>query len=271
MTHGWLTLWRPLLHAWDAWVLFLVLTGLVPFHGVLAYGRLSAAPDPIPTKTKLRLYATIVAMEWALVALTVAILHRHGLKLADIGQTLGNPRRSLAVMALGLLGLLALTVFNTRQVRSASREDLIATVRRARKFVPVGSTQVAAFGLVSLTAGICEEILYRGWLVNFVGALTGSIWTGMIASAALFGIGHAYQGRQGIAATGALGLVFGTMFVLVQSLVPGQVIHAAIDIVNGILAGRVVKQLGPVWEEADEPRGSPGQDQAGEGPTSTLL
>jgi len=39
-------------------------------------------------------------------------------------------------------------------------------------------------------------------------------------------------------------IVFGTMFVLVRSLVPGQVLHAAIDLVNGTLAGRVVKRLG---------------------------
>jgi len=39
------------------------------------------------------------------------------------------------------------------------------------------------------------------------------------------------------------------MFVMVKSLVPGQIIHAAIDIVNGTLAGRVVKRLGP--EESD--------------------
>ena len=43
---------------------------------------------------------------------------------------------------------------------------------------------------------------------------------------------------------------------LVKSLVPGQAIHAAIDVVNGILAGRVVKRLGPEVEpppEGEEP------------------
>jgi len=234
---------RLLLHAWDAWLLCAVLAGLVPFHGVLAYSRLRAARDPIPTRTKLRLYGTIVVLEWALVAATVAVAHRHGLGLRDLGETLGNPRLTLAVTSLGLLGLLALTEFNLRQIRRAGREELELTVERARKFVPVGSKEIAAFALVSITAGICEEILYRGWLVTFLSGLSGSVWIGAVAASVLFGVGHAYQGRQGMIATGLLGALFGSMFVLVKSLVPGQVIHAAIDLVNGILAGRVVRRL----------------------------
>src|SRR5262245_16860376 len=166
---------RLLLHAWDAWLLGLVLAGLVPFHGVLAYGRLRAAADPIPTRMKLRLYGTIVVMEWALVAATVAVAHRHGLGLRDLGETLGNPRLTLSVTSLGLLGLLVLTGFNLRQIRRAGREELAATVERARKFLPVGSAQIVAFALVSLTAGVCEEILYRGWLVTFLSPLFGSL------------------------------------------------------------------------------------------------
>ena len=245
MTQDWLALWGPVVRSWDGWLLTLILAVLVPFHGVLAYGRLQMVDGVIPLRRKLRLYSTIVMMEWGLVAATLAVAHHHGLKPRDLGQTIGNAGISLAVTALGLLALLVLTGFNIHQIRHAGREELEVTVQRARKFVPVGRREGTAFAGVALTAGICEEILYRGWLVSFLGALFGSIWIGMIAAAAVFGIGHAYQGRLGMLATGLLGLLFGSMFVLVKSLVPGQVIHAAIDIVNGILAGRVVKRLGP--------------------------
>jgi len=237
--------WRVLLHSWDAWLLCLVLAGLVPFHGVLAYERLKSGPDPIPTGAKLRLYATIVAMEWGLVALTFAVLHHHGLRLGDVGQRLGNPAITLSATVVGLLGLAALTALNARQIRRAEREELERSVERARKFVPVDSTEVAAFALVALTAGICEEILYRGWLVTFLAAFFGSIWIGVVVAAVLFGLGHAYQGWKGILATGILGVLFGAMFVGVRSLVPGQALHAAIDIVNGVLAGGIVRRLGP--------------------------
>jgi CAAX protease family protein len=253
VTHDWLALWRPVAHSWDGWLLTLILAGLVPFHGVLAYGRLKLVRGVIPTRRKLRLYGTIIAMEWGLTAAALAVAHHHGLSPRDLGQTLGDPRRTLAVTVLGLLALLALTGFNVRQIRRAHREELEATVQRARKFVPVGRTQIVGFAAVSLTAGICEELLYRGWLIHFTGALFGSMWAGMVTAAVLFGAGHTYQGRQGILATGLLGLLFGSMFVLVKSLIPGQIIHAAIDIVNGILAGRVVKKLGPEREPESDP------------------
>jgi membrane protease YdiL (CAAX protease family) len=252
VTHDWLALWGPVARSWDGWLLTLILAGLVPFHGVLAYGRLKVVRGVIPTRRKLRLYGTIVMMEWGLVLAAIAVARHHGLGLRDLGQTLGDPRISIAVTAVGLLALLALTGFNRRQIRRASREELRATVERARTFVPVGRTQVTAFTFVAVTAGICEEILYRGWLISFTGALFGSIWAGMVMAAILFGVGHAYQGRTGIIATGTLGLLFGTMFVTVKSLVPGQIIHAGIDIVNGILAGRVVKRLGPDVEDLGE-------------------
>ena len=262
MTPPALSLWRPLAHSWEGWALCLLLAGVVPFHGVFAYRRLKSGPDPVPTAAKLRLYATIVLMEWVLVALALAIAFRHGVGLADLCEGIANVRITLAVTALGFIGLFVLTMFNVRQIRRAGREELESTVQRARKFVPIGRAEIAGFAVVSLTAGICEELLYRGWLVNFFGALFGSIWLGMIAAAILFGLGHAYQGRHGIAATGVLGLVFGTMFVLVRSLVPGQVLHAAIDLVNGTLAGKVVKRLGM------EPPPSAGEEQRGADPES---
>ena len=250
----------PLLHAWDAWLLCLVLAGLVPFHGLLAYGRLKSGPEPIPTETKLRLYATIVVMEWALVALTFAVLHRHGLTLGDVGQRLGDPALTLSATLLGFLGLAAITALNVRQIRRADREELERAVERARKFVPVGSAEVAAFALVALTAGICEEILYRGWLVRFLGAFFGSIWIGVVAAAVLFGLGHAYQGWKGTLATGVLGLLFGAVFVGVKSLVPGQALHAAIDIVNGVLAGGIVRRLAQVPSGPMPDSGPPASD-----------
>ena len=97
--------------------------------------------------------------------------------------------------------------------------------------------------VMALTAGICEELLYRGWLVNFIAVLTHSAWAGVAIGGVLFGLAHAYQGPKGIMATGVLGLVFGAIFVLSGSLFPGQILHAAIDAVNGLVGAYALKRL----------------------------
>ena len=73
MPYNWLAVWKPVVHSWDGWLMTLILSGLVPFHGVLAYGRLKMVRGMIPTRRKLRLYGTIVAMEWGLVAAIFAV------------------------------------------------------------------------------------------------------------------------------------------------------------------------------------------------------
>ena len=93
------------------------------------------------------------------------------------------------------------------------------------------------------TAGVCEEFLYRGWLLQLLGAAFGSAWIGLILSSILFGFAHSYQGRKGIIGTGVLGLVFGGVFVLSRSLLPGQLLHAFMDLKNGYAFGKIASRI----------------------------
>ncbi len=235
--------WRELLHHWDAWLLTIVLAGFFPFVGVRRFRMLETRPDPTPTGIKLRLYASTMLSEWLLVALMLFVAARHGLSPAEVGERIGDAKTILIVTVALLAALAALTAFNLTQVRRARVEDLRAALRRARKFVPVGRVETSAFAAVAVTAGVCEELLYRGWLVSFLGAAFGSAWAGVIVAGVVFGFGHAYQGPRGIVTTGILGLGFGALFLWVRSLLPGQVIHAGLDLVNGVLAGRIAKRI----------------------------
>jgi membrane protease YdiL (CAAX protease family) len=114
-------------------------------------------------------------------------------------------------------------------------------MRRAGKILPQTGEECAWFAVVALTAGVCEEILYRGFLPWFVNAQLGAsgmlLGVGYVVAAIVFGLGHAYQGKDGMIVTGVLGLFFGSLAFMVKSLVPGQLLHVAIDLVNGIAVG----------------------------------
>jgi uncharacterized protein len=96
--------------------------------------------------------------------------------------------------------------------------------------------------VVSITVGVCEEILYRGWLLSLSGAALNSVWLGLLISSILFGFAHAYQGRTAIFGTGLGGAFFGIVFVVSGSLIPGQLLHIAMDLNSGLAMGKLAKR-----------------------------
>jgi membrane protease YdiL (CAAX protease family) len=70
--------------------------------------------------------------------------------------------------------------------------------------------------LIWLTAGFCEEIVYRAYLITRIGKLFGDANSGRVGGcligAAVFGLAHWYQGVAGMLVTGTLGLLLGFLF-----------------------------------------------------------
>jgi membrane protease YdiL (CAAX protease family) len=109
--------------------------------------------------------------------------------------------------------------------------------------MPACGVEVVAFAVVCLTAGVCEELLYRGWLVNILLVASGSTWVAVMVGAIVFGIGHAYQGVKGILRTAFVGLQLAILFVVLGSLVPGQVLHVGVDLLAGVAGALAVSRL----------------------------
>jgi membrane protease YdiL (CAAX protease family) len=89
----------------------------------------------------------------------------------------------------------------------------------------------------SMTAGLGEETLYRGFVFWYLGtaaaALLGAgpaaVACGLAGSSVLFGLAHGYQGPKGLLITTVVGLAFGGLFWLGGSLPLLILLHTAID------------------------------------------
>ena len=88
---------------------------------------------------------------------------------------------------------------------------------------------------MSVSAGICEELAFRGYFQRQFAALAHSRWIALFAQAALFGISHGYQGTEACAKIAVFGLLFGALAMWRNSLRPGMVAHAWGDIASGII------------------------------------
>jgi hypothetical protein len=89
---------------------------------------------------------------------------------------------------------------------------------------------------LSVTAGICEETVFRGYLQRQFMALTKSAPAGILLSAATFGAAHAYQGFRMVILIALYGAMFGILAYWRGSVRPGMIAHAWNDSLNGVLA-----------------------------------
>jgi uncharacterized protein len=104
-----------------------------------------------------------------------------------------------------------------------------------RFLLPVSREERLWWVLLSLTAGIGEELLYRGFILQY---LRGHLASGpaldltlaWLLSSLAFGVGHVYQGVRGVTETTVAGLTFGLIAILTGHLFLPIVLHSLIDL-----------------------------------------
>ena len=115
-------------------------------------------------------------------------------------------------------------------------------VQAARPLLPQSAPEMAAFLVLSVTAGFCEEFIFRGYLQRQFLALAGSAWIAITLQAIVFGVAHIYQGWRAVIAITVYGSLFGILASMRKSLRPGMIQHATQDSLSGILASILIKR-----------------------------
>lgn len=236
------TVWHALWTSWDAWVLTLLLVIVSPALDYFIFRALKARPAPPSPHTKIKLFLYIILSQWILTGLTVVIMYHHGANLSDIGQQLGRAPWTVGVTLIVVLSLFLLTRRNRTQLSKTNPDRLKRLLQNVGYILPTSPAERPVFVVLAVTAGICEEILFRGWLVSFLTGF-GHLWLAVILSSILFGAAHLYQGVKAVPSTALLGLVFALLFVATGSLLPGQALHTFIDVNNGLSLGKMAAGL----------------------------
>jgi membrane protease YdiL (CAAX protease family) len=136
-------------------------------------------------------------------------------------------------LTLGALFLLAVFLYLRRHFRI--RETTLLA-----RLIPVTRREKGVFVLLSLSAGLGEELAYRGFLVPVLSPLLGGAWPAAVLASAVFGLLHAYQGWIGVFRTGILGFILALSMVLSGTLWPAILAHAILDVMAGVVLGRLL-------------------------------
>jgi membrane protease YdiL (CAAX protease family) len=233
---------------WDIWLIFLVLAVVIPWRGRIRLKQLLAKSN-VDTRERISLYLSTIAFQWIAVAIAGWRAWAHGYTRIELGLGTGpNPFRSIIAGVLGTGILAGLHWMNFRRM-ARLRDRLPARVSEmASRILPQSKSERMPFLALALTAGCCEEFLYRGFAITAFLRAGFPTWASVMVSSVLFGAAHLYQGRGGLIGTGLLGLIFGVFRVFTGSIIPVAAWHAAIDIVAGIAGPRYLIQNKPVTE-----------------------
>jgi len=116
-----------------------------------------------------------------------------------------------------------------------------AALKAVRLLAPRTGAEMVVWVLVSVTAGITEEFLFRGYLQRQFLALTKSPHLAVVLQAVVFGSAHAYEEWKGAVGITLYGALFGVLALMRRSLRPGMMQHATQDTFAGIAASVLSK------------------------------
>ena len=209
-------------------VLFAYLVVGEPVVGIYCYRALQrdVATDP---SARSRFFRLIILVEWTWLAIVAIILMARRDPIAAIG--LRGMATSPIVVGL-VTGILAGLVASTAAfaLNPRSRAWFRKQVAGVGALLPTTPGERWLFAGVAITAGLCEEIVFRGFLRLYLEGLGLPLTATGVVAALIFGVAHAYQGWRGMAQTAAMGGAFMALFVASGSLLPGMVAHALIDL-----------------------------------------
>jgi membrane protease YdiL (CAAX protease family) len=154
-----------------------------------------------------------------------------------IAWTAGLTAAGLAVIGLSLL-----------MDRGAADERTKFLLR----LLPRTGPERGMFALLSVAAGVGEEIAYRGYALWALQLLGVSSLSAAVLSSIAFGLLHVYQGPIGIIRTTLVGFVFAGGVLLSGGLIAAMSAHALVDLVAGLLLGPLLlRKWGRAGAEGD--------------------
>jgi len=224
--------------AFDLGLALLIVLGL-PLRALLTKRSLERLPESEHAARRPAVWRRAILSQWLLVAGVVALWWQHGRSLEALG-VIAHPTTGLLGVLAGVAVMAAL-LHRQRPLVGADPEVRVRVRQRlagAWPILPQSSREYGGFVPLAITAGVCEEVLFRGflvWLLSFVMPW----WAAGLTQAVLFGMGHAYQGPRGVVLTGLVGLFLMGVVWLTGSLWAAIVIHALMDLHAGDMAWRV--------------------------------
>jgi membrane protease YdiL (CAAX protease family) len=221
-------------------IAFAVIYPIVGFVGYRRWLRKIEAGMPVNRKL---LYLSTITWHWTLCVLAMLVwaLSERDWGMLGFGYDLNL--RFWAACGLTIAAI-ALLVLQMRQLATDSQEDVTRLKSELGQLIlmmPHNGSELLRFNMLSITAGIVEETLWRGFLIWYLAQFM-PLWAAAVISAVGFGIAHGYQGLANVPRVMLVGAIFSGLYILSGSLWLPMILHSAVDLLQGRLAYDVLRR-----------------------------
>lgn len=219
-----------------------LIAGLLLLDYLVLWPAFLRRSEADPGLARVWLWSRWMIMLWTLVAAGVALWLCEARAWAALRLVMPHGWRLWGAIALAA----TLTISYARTVATIARSK---TKRiklgdpHVEKLAPHTQSELTWWVAVSLSAGACEEFVFRGYLIWAFQPLLG-LWGAALFSIVAFAAAHAYQGAKGILATGAVGGLLTGVVLVFGSLFPAMILHSLVDIGSGLVAWFALRKAG---------------------------
>ncbi len=221
-------------------ILIIYLTVAAPVLGYFELKKLKKFESTSENK-KLKEYNHIIIWSWVPVILIVLQIPLSDMTLTNLGNrwiTINPNNLSNWIVIPFIVVCLIYFLYNVYLIIVLKTDNKVRTEASkkipddVKLLLPVTKQEKKRWVYVALTAGITEEIVYRGYLFFAFAFLfpSLSIFYTLLISTILFGIGHLYQGKEAVKPV-IIGLLFGFSYIVFDSIIPVMVLHITQDLV----------------------------------------
>ena len=234
-------------------IIVILLVVVFPLLGVRDFRILLRRTSEGDANARVKFYKGIFMWHWPWTIGLLGWWLLSGNTLASIGLVPVVEGSQWVAIGIGVIVIAAQVVPLAMGSRDSDKLSAIKEqMGEIASLVPRTRSESRLFDMVSITAGVTEEILYRGLLLVTLVSLIGT-WPAVVISSLIFGLGHAYQGIAGIVKTGLVGLVLALLTVSTGSLFIAIVLHTVVDLASGRTMGKALRMTPPTALEMSDP------------------
>jgi hypothetical protein len=223
----------------------ILIVGLILANSFAGSSKLGAVHGEA---SRIFLYGGTFVTQLILILLVWFGIHLRGVRMRDlIGGRWKTVEAFLldVMLAGGFLVISDLLLFGLRiAVGTIDLHNMQKTVDETMKMLgplaPHTYLEAGLFVLLSVSAGLFEEIIFRGYLQSQFKGLSKNAIVGIVGSGIIFGLAHGYQGKRMMVVIAVYGMFFGILAHFRKSLRPGMIAHAMQDSLAGLTLFRLV-------------------------------